>query len=117
MLAFRSHPSLMYIDIHSRGEVIYYYRQAMDEEYNQRQLRIGRLLHQSTGYALVAPDEEVTDGDSGGNTVHYYSEEFNMPAFTIETAKEDVSFPMDLIHVEEAFIALKDLFYELAKII
>ena len=107
--AFKSHPSVMYVDIHSRGNTIYYYRNSMPEQYNARQKLIADILCKYTGYSLMKPEFEVEPGDSGGNTVHYYSENFGMPAFTIETAGEETAFPMKYSLVEDVYINMKCL--------
>ncbi len=83
-----------YIDYHSRGNEIYYYRNQMPEAYNIHQLKIARKLSQVTGYTLVKPEREIDAGDTGGNTVHFYSEQTGYPAITIETLPEEVSFPL-----------------------
>lgn len=95
MRMFREVNSEGYIDYHSRGEVIYYYRRQMSKEYNEKQLEIAERLAKVTGYSLMPPEEEIVGEDSGGNTVHYYSEHHKRPAITIETVPEDAGFPLD----------------------
>ncbi len=85
-----------YIDYHSRGNEIYYYRSQMSKEYNNRQLTLAKTLSLVTGYKLVQPEREIEVGDTGGNTVHYYSEQTKMPSFTIETVPEEEHFPLSL---------------------
>jgi g-D-glutamyl-meso-diaminopimelate peptidase len=92
---FHNYPSKGFLDFHSRGKEIYYYRSLMSDYYNDKQLEIAQRLKEITGYELVAPEEEIDIGDSGGNTVHYYSEHFRKPALTIETVEEIASFPLD----------------------
>lgn len=116
MMAFKSHPSIMYLDFHSRGECIYYYRQAMNSSYNERQHIIANELKACTGYSLVQPENEIDIGDTGGNSVHYYSEKFGMPAFTIETTPEDTAFPMDVRLAEELFERMKDILLDIVSI-
>ncbi len=70
----------------------------------------------STGYSLVPPEDEIGVDDSGGNSVHFYSEKFKMPAFTIETAPEDTAFPMDIRLAEEAFDRMKDILLDIVSI-
>lgn len=85
-----------YIDYHSRGDEIYYYRSQMSEAYNERQYTYAKKLSLATGYQLVAPELEIDPGDTGGNTVHFYSEQTGMPAFTIETVPEEEHFPLSI---------------------
>ncbi|MDF2541112.1 MAG: hypothetical protein K0S47_830 [Herbinix sp.] len=91
---FHKFTSQGFLDFHSRGKSIYYYRNVMSEDYNVLQLQIARRLKKVTGYGLYMPEEEINANDSGGNTVHYYSERFRKPAITIETVNEDETFPL-----------------------
>lgn len=112
--ALYNHPSRIYIDIHSRGEVIYYHRAAMSEQYNERQLAIADRISQVTGYELVPPNDEIAADDSGGNTVHYVSETYGIPAITIETLPDDVEFPIDSLYSYDIMNHLEFLFETLA---
>ncbi len=116
MSALGSHPSQIYIDIHSRGEVIYYYRAAMSEQYNERQLVIAERLSKVTGYELVPPEDEIAEEDSGGNTVHYVSETYGIPALTIETLPDNVDFPIDSLYSYDVIRHLELLFETLTNI-
>ncbi len=95
-----------YIDYHSRGNEIYYYRGQMPVAYNKKQLEIGKNLSLVTGYKLVQPEREIESGDTGGNTVHYYSEQTGMPAFTIETVPEEEQFPLPLHYQRTVYCQL-----------
>lgn len=86
--------SIGYIDYHSRGNSIYYYRNSQTKEYNETQKKLALSLQHLTGYTLVNPSDEVEENDSGGNTVHFYSEYSSQPAITIETANEFEPFPL-----------------------
>lgn len=90
----QSHHTTGLIDFHSRGESIYYYRNAMDAAYNQRQYAYAKQLACLSGYRLHTQEEENPGGSAGGNSVNYYSETFQKPAFTIETVNETESFPL-----------------------
>lgn len=93
---FEEVESEIYLDFHSRGKQIFYYRKQMPREYNENSLRIAMRLEKATGYELVKPEDEIEGNDSGGNTVHYYSEVFHKPALTIETVPEPAKFPLAL---------------------
>ena len=95
-----------YIDYHSRGNEIYYYRNQMPEAYNRKQLEIAKNLSLVTGYKLVHPEREIDLGDTGGNTVHYYSEQTGMPAFTIETVPEEEKFPLPIHYQQTVYCQL-----------
>lgn len=86
--------TLGYLDFHSRGECIYYFRSAMPDSYNVRQKQIALALAKSCAYQLADPELEIESGDSGGNTVHFYSEFIKRPALTIETIPEAETFPL-----------------------
>ncbi|MBP1755319.1 MAG: hypothetical protein H6Q59_1717 [Firmicutes bacterium] len=109
---FQEYPSLGFLDFHSRGKSIYYYRNRMPEHYNKRQLDIANRLCEITGYELVPPEEEIDPGDTGGNTVHYYSEYFHKPALTIETVEDEANFPLMDQYRNTTFKELKLLISE-----
>ena len=90
----------LYIDIHSRGENINYYRKYLDEKYNKKQRKIADDISEFTKYRISEPYEEINVGDSGGNTVHYYSEKYRCPAITIETVDENEIFPLKYNNVD-----------------
>lgn len=104
---FHKYEPLCYIDFHSRGNVIYYYRNALSGFYNERQLRLANGIKRYTGYELMEPVLEVEEGDIGGNTVHYFSEKFGLPAFTIETVEDEADFPLDISYRQTVFHRLK----------
>lgn len=83
-----------FLDYHSRGRLIYYYKSRMSDEYNQKQKKLADYLKSLSGYVLAPAGDEIKEGDSGGNTVHYFSEHFRKPALTIETVEEDARFPL-----------------------
>lgn len=109
---FHEYKTLGFIDFHSRGKSIYYYRNKMPDSYNHRQLEIAERLRSVTNYELEPPEEEVDIGDSGGNTVHYYSENFHKPALTIETVEEEAGFPLEDQYRISTFKELKLLISE-----
>lgn len=102
-----------FLDFHSRGKFIYYYRNSMPAAYNDNQLKIAKRLKDITKYGLATPEEEIDYGDSGGNTVHYFSERFNKPALTIETVDEYAPFPLDYKYRETTYEELKFVLFEL----
>ena len=104
---FNEYKTIGFLDFHSRGRAIYYHRSVMPESYNIRQLEIARRLREITNYDLVPPEEEMEADDSGGNTVHYYSEHFYKPALTIETVEEEAVFPLREQYRETVFEELK----------
>lgn len=114
---FHEYPSKGFIDFHSRGKSIYYYRSMMSERYNERQFILAKHLKNVTNYMLVPPEEEVNPNDTGGNTVHYYSEHFKRPAFTIETVAEEETFPLNYKLRKETFLELKHVIFEFGSLI
>ena len=114
---FHQYHSKGFIDFHSRGKSIYYYRSMMSEVYNERQLKIAKHFSKITNYMLVPPEDEVDQNDSGGNTVHYFSEYFHKTAFTIETVEEKETFPLNYNLREETFLELKLVVFEFGSLI
>ncbi len=114
---FNTYRSKGFLDFHSRGKQIYYYRSMMDDSYNKVQLEIAYRLKEITGYILMPPEDEVESGDVGGNTVHYYSEYFHKPALTIETLEEDTTFPLDFNGRFATFEELKLVIVEFGSMI
>ncbi len=102
MEAFGRYPSVGYLDFHSRGKVIYYYRKAMGEDYNQSSQRLASHIRDVSRYSLGSEEDEFLTG-AGGNTVHYYSENFHAPAITVETVEEDADFPLKSAYQESTY--------------
>lgn len=109
MRVFQSYETAGYLDFHSRGKILYYYRNAMPHTYNQRCRRYARQLQALCGYALGNRREEQTDGSGGGNSVHFYSENTGNPAITVETLGADTEFPAPVSSQEEAYREVRAL--------
>lgn len=114
---FHEYKSRGFLDFHSRGKSIYYYRSMMPDSYNQKQQEIANRLKKITNYKLEPPQNEVETGDTGGNTVHYYSEHFNKPALTIETVDETADFPLNQDYRVPTFEELKLVIFEFGSLI
>jgi g-D-glutamyl-meso-diaminopimelate peptidase len=114
---FNEYKSKGFLDFHSRGKQIYYYRSQMSDSYNNKQYEIACRLKKVTNYVLMQPEEEVETTDSGGNTVHYYSEIFNKPALTIETVDEEAKFPLDIRYRQPTFEELKLVIFKFGSMI
>jgi len=100
---FNENDTIAYIDFHSRGEVIYYYRSAMPYAYNQKCKKLALCLQEITGYDLGNQEEEFSDVLSGGNTVNFYSENFKKPAITIETLPDEAGFPLQDKYLKDTY--------------
>ena len=99
---FQEYDTVGYMDFHSRGRVICYYRHAMSFSYNQRNHRMARYLQKISDYGLGKQgDEEV-----GGSPVNYYSELVGQPALTVETLAAD---GRDTDSLEKAFGEIRPL--------
>lgn len=114
---FENLPSGAFLDFHSRGESIYYYRNQMDDEYNKRQKEIATRLSTRSNYRLEEPESEILEGDSGGNSVHYYSEYIKKPALTIETVEDDAKFPFKMEYALTVYEQVCDFPLELTKFV
>lgn len=117
ILVFHQYRIRGFIDLHSRGKSIYYYRNRMSELYNERQLAAALRLKEITKYELMPPEDEIDPGDTGGNTVHYFSEHFYRLAITIETVEEEAIFPLDNSYRASTFEELKLMFFELGSLL
>ncbi|MHB8128524.1 MAG: M14 family zinc carboxypeptidase [Mobilitalea sp.] len=114
---FHEYKSSGFLDFHSRGKSIYYYRSLMTGNYNKKQYEIASRFKEITNYELVPPENEIDAGDTGGNTVHYYSEHFHKPALTIETVDEDATFPLEEQYRSSTFEELKLVIFEFGSMI
>ena len=92
---FEQWDTIGYLDFHSRGRIIYYYRQAMPFSYNQRNHKLARYMQKLSNYSLGKQEEEYLSRLNGGSPVNYYSELLHKPAITVETVEENADFPMD----------------------
>lgn len=99
----------LYLDIHSRGEEIYYYRQSMSQCYNKKQRTLAERMAEISGYSCVFPERELDVETGGGNTVHFASEYGKIPSFTIETMKDESVFPLEVEAQEEIWEQIKGL--------
>ena len=100
---FRDYDTLGYVDFHSRGRIIYYYRQAMPFAYNQRNHKLARYLQKLSDYSLGKREEEYLSRLNGGRPVNYFSEFLGKPAITVETVEEDASYPLDPAYQEKTY--------------
>lgn len=114
---FQQYKSVGFLDFHSRGKSIYYYRSRMPESYNKNQFEIASRLQEITKYQLALPEDEIATGDTGGNTVHYFSEHFLKPALTIETVEEEAMFPLEEKYRLSTFEELKWIIFEFGSMI
>lgn len=112
---FNEMNSIAYIDFHSRGEVIYYYRDAMSYSYNQKSRSLALSLQKITGYDLGGEGEEFFDVLSGGNTVNFYSEKFKKPAITIETLPDEAEFPVSDRYLKDTYWEVYAVLLEVIK--
>lgn len=101
---FCSHPkSIGFLDFHSRGRVLYYYRKGMGLSYNRRVRKVAEKLSSVCGYRLAKPSEEFLSRKDGGHSVHYYAEYFKRPAITVETLDERMNFPLSEEALQSAY--------------
>lgn len=103
---FSKYKSLAYIDFHSRGESIFYFRRYLNKNYNSKQLFIAKRLQYLCGYELEEAEEEIPINDSGGNTVHFFSEYYKKPSITIKTVKDEEDFPLNIKLREEVYMQI-----------
>lgn len=104
---FNEYHTMGYLDFHSRGKVIYYYRRAKTYSFNMKSARIARRLKRLSGYMLGSPADEGSGRRDGGNSVQYYAEQFDRPALTIETLPEHAEFPLACSYQREAYSEIR----------
>lgn len=100
---FHTYDSVGYVDFHSRGKIIYYYRHAMSGAYNSYSQRLAKYLQELSHYEIARTEDEFLTLYSGGNSVNYYSEVLKMPALTVETVEESASFPLHTKYYKETY--------------
>lgn len=100
---FKDYNTVSYLDFHSRGKIIYYFRRAKSYGFNAKSARIARRLERLSGYTLGTPANEGNGQGDGGNSVQYYAEQFDHPALTIETLPEQAEFPLDCGYQRETY--------------
>ncbi|MDD3279341.1 MAG: M14 family zinc carboxypeptidase [Lachnospiraceae bacterium] len=103
MRIFQDYETVAYMDFHSRGKIIYYYRQAMPHTYNSHSRHLAKNLQKACGYRLGKKEEEILSNMNGGNSVHFYSELTSNPAITIETVDEEEGFPLNPMQQTESY--------------
>lgn len=91
---FSEYDTIGYLDFHSRGRVIYYYRPSMSFAYNKRNHKIARYMQKLSHYKLGRYDTDYLSTLNGGSSANYYSEFFQKPAITIETVEDDADYPL-----------------------
>lgn len=101
--AFSDYNTAGFIDFHSRGRIIYYYRHAMPFSYNQKNHKLARSMQKVSDYTIGKREEEYYSSLCGGTAVNYYSELLKKPAITVETVKEDANFPLNPSYQEETY--------------
>ena len=103
MKVFEEYETVGYIDFHSRGRIINYYRQAMPFSYNQRNHKLARYMQKLSDYSIGKREEEYMSRLNGGTPVNYYSELLQKPAITVETVEETAGFPLDPSYQEKTY--------------
>lgn len=102
--AFKAFPdSIGYIDFHSRGRIIYYYRSAMPYHYNRKGKRMAKQIQKLSDYGLGKKKEEFATKYDGGNSVNFYSENYRKLSLTVETVEDEAGFPLDAGYQEKTY--------------
>ncbi len=86
----------------------------MDDMYNGRQLELAGLIASATGYRIADSGEE-NSAAAGGNTVHFASEYYNIPAITVETIMDEAMFPLDAKYYDMVYKRIKEVPYTIAR--
>lgn len=95
-------PSLT-ISYHSKGEVIYYGFTGESEQDLARDRQIGLDLSNLTGYPLI-----LTENSSGGYK-DWCIRNYQIPSYTIEVGREELSHPIGEKYLQEIFEQNRDV--------
>lgn len=107
---FKEFPeSIGYIDFHSRGRIIYYYRNAMSFFYNRKGKQMAKKLQEISGYEIGSKREEAFSKLDGGNSVNYYSETYEKLAITVETVEDEAEFPMSVGYYKKTYEEIREI--------
>ncbi|MBQ4558396.1 MAG: hypothetical protein IJA61_03360 [Clostridia bacterium] len=91
------------ISYHTKGEVIYYGFEVLNEDNLQRDFDIGLQLSQVTGYELIK-----TIASTGGYS-DWVSQKLQVPAYTIEVGNPNLPHPLTEENLADAFEKNKDV--------
>lgn len=97
---FKRQNYALYLDFHSRGRIIYWYKLAEDKVYNKRQKELAQFIHKTTRYRLVTENEDNQINGTEGTTTDYFSEKYKNPTFTIETFLGRSRYPIAKKHYQ-----------------
>ncbi len=100
---FSEYETVGYIDFHSRGRIIYYYRHGMPLSYNQKNHCLAQSMQKISDYTIGKKEEEYFSNLNGGTPIHYYSELLKKPAITIETVDNHADFPLHPSYQEQTY--------------
>jgi len=100
---FQDYDTIGYVDFHSRGKIIYYYRNAMPHSYNVKSQRLAKYLQKLSHYTLGKREEEFMSRLNGGSSVNFYSESTGKPALTVETVEGEATYPLDVDYQKESY--------------
>jgi len=91
------------ISYHTKGEVIYYGFEVLNETNLARDLAIGEQLSETTGYMLVR-----TVASTGGYS-DWVSQKLQVPAYTIEVGDPNIPHPIGIEYLDSIFDKNKDV--------
>lgn len=103
MKLFDEYETIGYLDFHSRGRIICYYRQSMPFSYNKRNHKLARSMQKISDYSLEKWEGESDTANYGGSPVNYYSQLLGKPALLVETLKNNTAFSPDPEHWERTY--------------
>lgn len=106
---FDEYETIGYIDFHSRGRIIYYYRQAMPFSYNQKNHKLARYMQRLSDYSIGKRDDTYDSGENSGSPVNYYSQLLSKPAIVVETVENSVQYPMEPLQQEHTYREIRTM--------
>lgn len=71
----------------------------------------------NTSYSLYTKNDENPNTVSGGNTVNFFFETFNLPAITIETVDDEADFPLNNSYCRKVFLEIRNVPLEFLRLL
>lgn len=106
---FDEYDTIGYLDFHSRGRIICYYRQAMPFFYNHKNHKLARSMQRLSEYNIGKKEDACTGETSGGCAVNYYSQLLGKPAIMVETVEDSVENPMEMSCRERTYQEIRTM--------
>lgn len=92
---FENNDFKIMFDIHSKGRVIFWYKEAQSQEFNDKNYKIAQAVSKASGYDIL-PQHLSTFGEGTDGTTTDFAAERGVQCLTIETVPYSAQFPFTL---------------------